>query len=80
MAYTIRKLTKYSEKLESESAVIAALADEIWREHYTPIIGEAQVDYMLKKFQSAEQICEDIKCNDYIYFTAMGLCKNNLYK
>jgi RimJ/RimL family protein N-acetyltransferase len=66
----IRNLTKRSVKLEAEAAVIAVLADEIWREHYTPIIGEAQVDYMLKKFQSAEQICEDIKQNAYIYFIA----------
>ena len=28
----------------------------IWREHYTPIIGNAQVDYMLEKFQSVEAI------------------------
>lgn len=66
----IQKLTKHDEKLESEAVAIANLADEIWREHYTPIIGTEQVDYMLKKFQSAEQICEDIKRNDYIYFTA----------
>ena len=66
----IQKLTKHAENLESEAVSIANLADEIWREHYTPIIGEKQVDYMLKKFQSAEQICEDIKRNGYIYFTA----------
>jgi len=66
----IQKFTKYSVNLESKTTAIAILADEIWREHYTPIIGEAQVDYMLKRFQSAEQICEDIKSNDYIYFTA----------
>ena len=70
MAYAIRKITKYSEKLESNAAIIAALADEIWREHYTPIIGEAQVEYMLKKFQSAERIREDIKLGGYVYFTA----------
>ncbi len=33
---------------------IAALGREIWREHYTPIIGAAQVEYMLEKFQSAK--------------------------
>jgi GNAT superfamily N-acetyltransferase len=35
---------------------LAGLADAIWREHYTPIIGPAQVDYMLHHFQSAEAI------------------------
>lgn len=33
---------------------ISALADIIWREHYTPIIGSDQVDYMIKNYQSAE--------------------------
>lgn len=33
-------------------AIIDALAGEIWREHYTPIIGKEQVAYMLDKFQS----------------------------
>ena len=34
----------------------ALLAEAIWREYYTPIIGEAQVAYMLEHFQSAEAI------------------------
>ena len=68
--FSIQKFTKYCDNLESKTTAIAALADEIWREHYTPIIGEAQVDYMLKKFQLAEQIREDIKRNDYVYFAA----------
>jgi ribosomal protein S18 acetylase RimI-like enzyme len=32
--------------------MVESLAREIWTEHYTPIIGEAQVAYMLEKFQS----------------------------
>ncbi len=35
---------------------VVFLADEIWREHYTSIIGKPQVDYMLENFQSAEAI------------------------
>lgn len=31
---------------------IANLADTIWHEHFTPIIGTEQVEYMLDKFQS----------------------------
>ena len=31
---------------------IAALARIIWNEHFTPIIGKDQVDYMVEKFQS----------------------------
>lgn len=32
---------------------VEALAFPIWREHYTPLIGPAQVDFMLQKFQTA---------------------------
>ena len=31
---------------------VAVLAEEIWHEHFTDIIGEAQVNYMVEKFQS----------------------------
>ena len=31
---------------------LSAVADDIWHEHFTPIIGEAQVDYMLDKFKN----------------------------
>ena len=37
---------------------IARLADTIWREHYIPIIGAGQVDYMLDKFQSADAMAK----------------------
>lgn len=47
-------------------AQVAQLAREIWREHYLPIIGQNQVDYMLKKFQSAPAILEQIgKSHEY---------------
>ena len=39
-------------------ADVASLAREIWTEHYLPIIGRGQVEYMLEKFQSAEAIAE----------------------
>ena len=69
--FRVKKIDKNSPyDLESVSHCIAALADEIWREHCTPIVGAAQVDYMLAKFQSAEQITTDIRKNDYTYFTA----------
>ena len=46
---------------------IVILGDEIWREHYTPIIGENQVTYMLDKFQSNEAIKSQIN-EGYLYF------------
>jgi len=74
----LKKHYKHSYELESIAASVTTLADEIWREYYTPIIGVAQVDYMLAKFQSAEQICADIKTKDYIYFTATHIKHDKL--
>jgi ribosomal protein S18 acetylase RimI-like enzyme len=67
---SLKRHDRFMDDTEAESAVISALAGEIWREHYTPIIGAEQVEYMLAKFQSPEQICKDINENKYIYFTA----------
>jgi len=67
----LQKLTKYAyDNLKPQTDAIAALADEIWHEHFTPIIGSEQVDYMLAKYQSADQIRTDINKNGYTYFTA----------
>jgi ribosomal protein S18 acetylase RimI-like enzyme len=46
---------------------VARLAREIWLEHYAPIIGQKQVDYMLEKFQSESAIVEQIG-KSYEYF------------
>ena len=50
----------YTIQTQDEADMIARLAQEIWHEHYKPIIGEQQVAYMLEKFQSADQIWTDI--------------------
>ena len=52
---------------EDQIAMVAALAREIWTEHYVPIIGNEQVEYMLAKFQSQAAITEQIR-NGADYF------------
>ncbi len=47
---------------------IEKLAIEIWQEHYTPIIGAAQVSYMLDKFQSLAAMDRQIKEEGYLYY------------
>jgi ribosomal protein S18 acetylase RimI-like enzyme len=49
-------------KVESSSQVdaVAKLAREIWEQHFTPIIGHAQVEYMLNKFQSSKAIVSQL--------------------
>jgi len=46
---------------------IAGLASSVWREYYTPLIGKAQVDYMLSRFQSPEAIQKQIE-EGYRYY------------
>ncbi len=52
---------------DSDIKKIEVLAEKIWSQHYTPIIGSAQVSYMLEKFQSCESIKNDIR-NGYTYY------------
>ena len=52
--------------------IVARLGDEIWREHYVPIIGEAQVNYMLDKFQSPRAIASQIKEGASYYLVYMN--------
>ena len=47
--------------------IVESLAKEIWNEHYLPIIGENQVKYMLKKFQSIEAVSSQIK-EGFLYY------------
>ncbi|MEI7898695.1 MAG: GNAT family N-acetyltransferase [bacterium] len=49
---------------------VALLAKEIWEEHYVPLLGQEQVDYMLDKFQSAPAIAQQI-ANGYEYYCVM---------
>ena len=46
------------ERISTETQVetVARLACEIWNQHFTPVIGKAQVDYMVEKFQSKKAI------------------------
>lgn len=52
---------------EADLAAIAELAREIWYEYYVPLIGKAQVDYMVPKFQSLAAMREQI-AGGYEYF------------
>lgn len=49
--------------------LIAELASIIWTEHYPPIIGVEQVNYMLDKFQSFNAIKEQVQ--DGVFYFIM---------
>lgn len=45
---------------EKSVRLVASLAQEIWTEYYIPLVGQAQVEYMLHQFQSKEAISKQI--------------------
>lgn len=53
-------------------SAVAVLAREIWTQHYTPIIGAAQVEYMLARFQSAEAIARQMAEEGGEYYLLPG--------
>ena len=58
------KFTSVTEKNDLDQ--IETMAEVIWHEHYTPIIGKEQVVYMLDKFQSTDSMKVQIE-NGYTY-------------
>ena len=57
---------------DNEIKELAALAEEIWRQHFPPIIGDEQVTYMLEKFQSEKAMKEQIKEGYEYYFLKLS--------
>lgn len=53
---------------EQEIDQVVELAHLIWTEHYTPIIGEEQVAYMLGHFHSKEEIQKQIAHQNYYFY------------
>ena len=68
-----------------EIQITAQLAHQIWNQHYVPIIGQEQVDYMLEKFQRFEAIKTQIDSGYEYYLLStdelaigyLGLVPNN---
>lgn len=62
------------EKLEihlvkkEELRELSRLACAIWTEHYTPILGKAQVAYMVQNFQSEQAIRRQMDQENYRYY------------
>lgn len=51
-----------------EYAALETLAAELWHETYDGLIGRAQVEYMLEKFQSLPAFARQIRQEGYAYF------------
>lgn len=51
---------------------VAGLAHSIWNEHFPKIIGQAQVDYMVERFQSSDAIRNQIRDGYQYYLIRSG--------
>ena len=48
--------------------LLASLAQRIWTEHYTPLLGPGQVAYMVERFQSPGAVAAQIRDDNYRYY------------
>ena len=48
--------------------LIGELAELIWRQHYTAIIGEKQIDYMLRMMYSPDALREQMEKKNHIFY------------
>ena len=58
---------------DNDIRTIAELADQIWHEHYTGIISQQQIDYMVRLYQSPPAIKEQIRKEKYQYWMMTSL-------
>lgn len=63
----VHTLDFYPVKTEKEIEQLCGMAHGIWQEHFTPIIGAAQVEYMVDRFQSVPAVTEQIR-GGYEYY------------
>ena len=68
----LEKVTIAPVKSTDEILEVARMANIIWREHYIPIIGKPQVDYMLEHFQSAQAMQQQIQKGVFYYIILKG--------
>lgn len=47
---------------------VVSLAERVWREHYSEILDQGQIEYMLERFQSEKAIREQIEHQGYQYY------------
>ncbi|MFZ9631698.1 MAG: GNAT family N-acetyltransferase [Bacteroidia bacterium] len=53
-------------------SLVQQMARRIWDVHYTPIIGQTQVDYMLGRFYTTEHITSQMAEGQQFYFVLLN--------
>jgi diamine N-acetyltransferase len=61
-------MVQLSVVIEKDLAEISQLAQLIWYEHYIPIIGQLQVDYMLNKMYNLDSLVEQLNEKKHIFY------------
>ncbi len=58
------------EKVQTQDDIIecAALAAEIWNQHFSSILSQEQIDYMVSRFQSEGALQRQIEEEGYSYY------------
>ena len=68
----------YFQKVENNSMIkiLSQLAIEIFKDHYVSILGEEQVEYMVKIFHTPSAIKKQIShgCNFYLVYESTNVC------
>jgi ribosomal protein S18 acetylase RimI-like enzyme len=59
------------QKVQSAKQMLEVVRLAIWQEHYVPIIGQKQVDYMLEKFQSQSAVARQLD-ESYEYYLVIN--------
>lgn len=60
-------MLKLKTATEKDFGKMESIAREVWHETFDPIIGEKQVDYMLKRFQCFEAFVRQTLAEGYTY-------------
>lgn len=55
-------------KQPNQIDAVAAIADRVWHEHYSGLLSQSQIDYMLEQFQSSEAVISQIENENYCYY------------
>jgi len=56
---------------KEQISAVAAIATEIWHEHFISILTLGQIDYMVEKFQSVPAMTDQVKNQGYQYSMIM---------
>lgn len=57
---------------ETDLKTIADLAKVIWNDHYVPIIGQEQVNYMLNKIYNYDSLFEQLTIKNHVFYLILS--------